>query len=97
MISAVLVRVDFLQIKSLADKSSGEAQLGIHIALALASGQESSMLGFVASPHEIKVFCGEKKAREIHITKVAEFEHTQLTMIILNFLEFLYNYVHTDR
>ena len=45
-----------LQIKSLDDekkKQPGEGQLGLHMALALAAGHESVLLGFLASPKQV--------------------------------------------
>ena len=49
----------YLQITSLEDqrrnKQSGEGQLGVHMALALAASKESSILGFLAAPDEVPV------------------------------------------
>ena len=49
----------YLQIKSLEDqrrtKHRGGGQLGVHMALALAASEESSILGFLAAPAEVPV------------------------------------------
>ena len=56
-VEVLLQAIYLLQIKSADDQKrtsdAGEGQLGVHMALSLAAGKGTSLLGFLAAPAEV--------------------------------------------